>query len=244
MPEISNFRFQIPDSSPMPTFKRFEELPVWQEAIRPPEGCEDFIAAARDRLSWSKRDQLDRDSFSASDNIAEGFERGTTNELFAFLYVAPGCDGEVRWRRCFLKRRPMSGDLKSQISHLRSLAKPYSLQLRAWVDGLQKSNLASPRRVTLTTARAQAIGGSGDRRRARPPSGSFSPNISRPVIRRVRTRPGNLRSEIPASDSSSPAPPWTITNESLVSNIRWIIWSASGQTYLSRVPSDRRHPLP
>lgn len=30
----------------MPTYQRFEDLPVWQEAIRLAEGCEDFIAGA------------------------------------------------------------------------------------------------------------------------------------------------------------------------------------------------------
>ena len=80
----------------MPTYQRFEDLPVWQEAIRLAEGCEEFIEAAKDRLTWSKRDQLDRASLSVSNNIAEGFERGTTNELLAFLYIARGSAGEVR----------------------------------------------------------------------------------------------------------------------------------------------------
>lgn len=147
MLEISNFRFQIPDSSPMPTFKRFEELPVWQEAIQPPEGCEDFIAAARDRLSWSKRDQLDPDSFSASDNIAEGFERGTANELLAFLYIVRGSVGEVRSLLCFFAHRPVLSDLKSQIPHLKSLAESCSRQLRASADALQNSDIAGRRHL-------------------------------------------------------------------------------------------------
>ena len=31
-----------------------------------------------------------------ANNIAEGFERGTTNELLTFLYIARGSAGEVR----------------------------------------------------------------------------------------------------------------------------------------------------
>ncbi len=30
------------------TYERFEDLPVWQEAIRLAEGCEDFLIAAKD----------------------------------------------------------------------------------------------------------------------------------------------------------------------------------------------------
>jgi four helix bundle protein len=67
----------------MPTYQRSEDLPVWQEAIKLAEGCEDFIELAEKRITWSKRDQLDRASLSVSNNIAEGFERGITNELLA-----------------------------------------------------------------------------------------------------------------------------------------------------------------
>jgi four helix bundle protein len=70
------------------TYQRFEDLPVWNAAITLAEGCEDFILAAKDRITWSKRDQLDRASLSVSNNIAEGFERGTTKELLNFLCIA------------------------------------------------------------------------------------------------------------------------------------------------------------
>ena len=47
----------------------------------------------------------------------EGFERGTTNELLAFLYIARGSAGEVRSMLTLLSRRPwMAADVKSQIS--------------------------------------------------------------------------------------------------------------------------------
>ena len=78
------------------TYQRFKDVPVWQEAIRLAEECEDFLIAAKDIITYSKRDQLDRCSLSVSNNTAEGFERGTTNELLAFLYIARGSAGEVR----------------------------------------------------------------------------------------------------------------------------------------------------
>lgn len=137
----------------MPTYQRFEDLPVWQEAVRLAEGCEDFIEAAKERITWSKRDQLDRASLSVSNNIAEGFERGTTNELLAFLYIARGSAGEVRSMLCFFERRPALCDFRSQIgrlsahgfeTNLKSIAESCSRQLRAWADSISPSQL-SPR---------------------------------------------------------------------------------------------------
>lgn len=131
----------------MPTYQRFEDLPVWQEAIVLAERCEDFIETAKDRVTWSKRDQLDRASLSVSNNIAEGFERGTTNELLAFLYIARGSAGEVRSMLCFFERRPRLRDLKSEISKIKSIAESCSRQLRAWADSLQNSDIAGPRHL-------------------------------------------------------------------------------------------------
>lgn len=131
----------------MPTYQRFEDLPVWQEAIVLAERCEDFITAAKDRITWSKRDQLDRASLSVSNNIAEGFERGTTNELLAFLYIARGSAGEVRSMLCFFERRPALADFRSEISNLKSTAESCSRQLGAWASSLQNSDITGPRHL-------------------------------------------------------------------------------------------------
>lgn len=129
------------------TYQRFEDLPVWQDAIRLAEGCEDFLTAAKDRITWSKRDQLDRCSLSVSNNIAEGFERGTTNELLAFLYIARGSAGEARSMLCFFERRPALVDFKPQISNLKPLAESCSRQIRGWADSLQNSDIKGPRHL-------------------------------------------------------------------------------------------------
>lgn len=129
------------------TYQRFEDLPVWQDAIRLAERCEDFLIAAKDKITFSKRDQLDRCSLSVSNNIAEGFERGSTNELIAFLYIARGSAGEVRSMLCFFERRPALADFKSEISNLKSLAESCSRQIRAWADSLQNSGIKGPRHL-------------------------------------------------------------------------------------------------
>lgn len=129
------------------TCKRFEDLPLRRDAIRLAEGCEDFLIAAKEQITFSKRDQLDRCSLSVSNNIAEGFECGTTNELLAFLYIARGSAGEVRSMLCLFECRPALRDFKSQVSNLKSLAESCSRQLRAWADSLQNSEIAGPRHL-------------------------------------------------------------------------------------------------
>jgi four helix bundle protein len=133
------------------TYQRFEDLPVWKAAIALAEGCEDFILAAKDRITWSKRDQLDRASLSVSNNIAEGFERGTTNELLNFLYIARGSAGEVRSMLSYFERRPALKDFKSQISNLKSKAESCSRQIRAWAESLQNSPIKGQRHLNDAT---------------------------------------------------------------------------------------------
>lgn len=129
------------------TYERFEDLPVWQDAIRLAEQCEDFLIAAKDRITFSKRDQLDRCSLSVSNNIAEGFERGTKNELLAFLYIARGSAGEVRSMLCYFERRPALVDFRAEIAAMKPLAESCSRQLRGWADSLQNSEIEGPRHL-------------------------------------------------------------------------------------------------
>jgi four helix bundle protein len=133
------------------TYSRFEEVPVWQEAIRLAEDVYDMTESKAWAGSRSLRDQMERAALSVSNNIAEGFERGTTNELLAFLYIARGSAGEVRSMLCFLEHRQGLGNLKSQISDLKLLAESCSRQLRAWADHLQNSEIKGQRHLNDKT---------------------------------------------------------------------------------------------
>lgn len=77
-------------------YERFEDLPVWKAAV---ELARRAYVLTRNRFfsqPGDLRDQLRRAALSVSNNIAEGFERGSTAELLAFLYIARGSAGEVR----------------------------------------------------------------------------------------------------------------------------------------------------
>jgi four helix bundle protein len=135
----------------MPTYERFEDLPVWQAAASLYEKIDAFLGRSPPRLSHSFRDQLERAALSVSNNIAEGFERGTTSELLMFLYIARGSAGETRSMLRLLTRRPYLSDLASEISDLSSLAESCSRQLRAWAASLQNSEISGPRHLNDKT---------------------------------------------------------------------------------------------
>src|SRR5438105_6491524 len=134
------------------TYERFEDVPVWQKAAQLYEATEELLENRNFGGTRGFRDQLDRAALSVSNNIAEGFERGTTNELLAFIYIARGSAGEVRSMLCVKERRAKKAnwpaDLKSQISDLRSIAESCSRQLRGWADSLQNSEIKGQRHLT------------------------------------------------------------------------------------------------
>ena len=135
------------------TYDRFEQLPVWQAAIKLGQQVYALTKATPFRRQRSLRDQLERAAVSVSNNIAEGFERGTTQELLTFLYIARGSAGEVRSMLCLIEGIPefasaqlsRAADLKSEISNLKSQAEGISRQLRAWADSLQNSGIKGQR---------------------------------------------------------------------------------------------------
>lgn len=139
------------------TYQQFEDLPVWQKAAELYEATEQLLESRSSFASSGFRNQLDRAALSVSNNIAEGFERGTTNELLTFIYIARGSAGEVRSMLCMKERRAKQTnwptDLKSQVSNLKSIATSCSKQLRAWADHLQNSEIRGQRHLTESTRR-------------------------------------------------------------------------------------------
>ena len=135
-------------------YKRFEDLPVWKDAIE--LAVRVFALTARPNFKGygGLRDQIERAVVSISNNIAEGFERGTTPELLTFLYISRGSSGETRSLLCLIDRLPGFEDLRSEISDLRSKAESVSRQLRAWADSMQNSEIRGPRYLTNTGRRS------------------------------------------------------------------------------------------
>ncbi len=135
-------------------YKRFEELPVWKDSLELALATYALTAQSALRRQRNLRDQLERAALSISNNIAEGFERGTNQELLTFLYIARGSAGETRSMLCLMERLAALGELESGILNLKSSVESISRQLGAWIRSLRDSELKGQRYVTDKTRRA------------------------------------------------------------------------------------------
>lgn len=129
-------------------YVNFEDVPVWKDGI---ELTAKIFLITEDKVFRFKGDvanQWQRSALSIPNNVAEGFERGTTPELIMFLYYAKGSAGEVRSICHVLDRLPEFGHLKSQIADVKSLATSVARQLSAWAQSLQETDIKGPRYLT------------------------------------------------------------------------------------------------
>jgi four helix bundle protein len=135
-------------------YQRFEELPVWNDAI---DLAHRLISLTQSGVCHGIGDlktQLERASISISNNIAEGFERGTNDELISFLYYARGSSGEVRSMLRLLRMFLHQADLSQEIDDLIHRAENISKQLGGWIESLKNSGFKGTRSQNAQTRAA------------------------------------------------------------------------------------------
>ncbi len=128
-------------------YRRFEDLPVWRDSAELARSMYEFTSVDIFRRHPGLRDQLERAALSVSNNIAEGFERGTTNELLAFLYIARGSAGEIRSMMRVLQTWDVFSNCRSQISNFIVQCEKISKQLYGWIESLKNSEMPGQRRL-------------------------------------------------------------------------------------------------
>ena len=141
------------------TYDRFEDLPVWQLAADLAVNIFRWTSETWFRGKGDLANQLQRATLSISNNIAEGFERGTTNELLQFLYIARGSAGEVRSMLGVVERMLHPGqnetpvDWVLKIADFKSQCEQIARQIRAWANNLQNSNIQGQRHLNDNSRR-------------------------------------------------------------------------------------------
>jgi len=77
-------------------YKRFEELPCWNKARELCKAVFSCINQGEFRKDFSLRNQMWRAAGSTMDNIAEGFDDGSTREFIRFLGYSQRSCGEIQ----------------------------------------------------------------------------------------------------------------------------------------------------
>ena len=118
-------------------YKRFEELPCWQKARELCEAVFELITQGEFRNDFSFRNQMWKATGSTMDNIAEGFDDGSTREFIRFLGYSQRSTSEVQsqlYRALdskyinqgqFDKVYKLAGDTRKQIKGFRKYLRDY-----------------------------------------------------------------------------------------------------------------------
>ena len=141
----------------MAKYQKFEDLPVWQEAARLYNKVLDLLEEPAVPLTAGFRNQLDRAALSVSNNVAEGFERVTTNELNGFLAIARGSAGEVRSMMAVVKERPKLKPQVGRLQEIRALAESCARQLTAWTMSNDHSPVQGKRHLTAEVKQGREV---------------------------------------------------------------------------------------
>jgi four helix bundle protein len=75
---------------------RFEDLIVWQKSMSLAEEIYRVTKQGEFAKDWGLRDQVRRAAVSVPSNIAEGYERQTTQEYVRYITIAKSSVGELR----------------------------------------------------------------------------------------------------------------------------------------------------
>lgn len=131
----------------MSSYKSFEDLPVWQQATDLAAEIFELTARPAFKFRGDLVNQIRRASLSISNNIAEGFERGSTSDLINFLYIARGSCGETR---SMLRFAPKLGGMQEEEASISSVAEhcaDVSRQLYGWIESLKNSSIKGQRHL-------------------------------------------------------------------------------------------------
>ena len=109
--EPKNHRTREPQKGKRMTYK---DLKVWQKAMDLVDAVYDLADVFPRSELYALSDQIRRAVVSIPSNIAEGYKRGTDNELMHFLTIANGSCAEVETQIYIAARRKMVSEEAAQ----------------------------------------------------------------------------------------------------------------------------------
>ena len=119
-------------------YKKFEELPCWNKARELCQKIFMLINQREFRKDYSFKDQIWRSAGSVMDNIAEGFDDGSSKEFIRFLGYSQRSSSEVQSQLCraldckyitktqFDKGYKLASECRKQIKGFRKYLRSYN----------------------------------------------------------------------------------------------------------------------
>lgn len=117
----------------MPTYQKFEELPVWQSSAEIYDRLDDVIDRAPPRVRAAFRAKLEQAALTLSSNVAEAFMRPGKQAL-PFLDAAHVAAAEVQSLASIAARQPYLKDMRGELDEVRKLAESCSRQIWGWAE--------------------------------------------------------------------------------------------------------------
>jgi four helix bundle protein len=123
----------------MATYNSFEDLPVWRSAKELAVLVYKITSQGKISRDYGLKDQVQRAAISVSSNIAEGFERGSKQELIQFLYIARGSCGELRSQ--FFIAKEIGYLNNKEFENLYEATKKVSKQINGFIEYLKTARI-------------------------------------------------------------------------------------------------------
>ena len=132
----------------MASYKRFEDTPAWRLSQDYAYAIFEITREECFRYRGDLVNQLRRAALSISNNIAEGFARGTTKDFLNFLYISRGSCAETRSMLHFALKFPEMTGCRDRLMALLADGDKLGAQLWGWIDSLQNSDIEGLRAYT------------------------------------------------------------------------------------------------
>ena len=132
----------------MSSYRRFEDTPAWRLSQDYAYAVFEVTREECFKFRGDLVNQLRRAALSVSNNIAEGFARGTTRDFINFLYIARGSCAETRSMLHFALKFPEMATCRARLETLLKDGDRLGAQLWGWIDALQNSEIDGMRGLT------------------------------------------------------------------------------------------------
>ena len=124
---------------------KIEDIVVWQLAIELTNTIYTITNNNVFNKDFALRDQIRKSAISIPSNIAEGFERNSTNQFLYFLVIAKGSAGELRTQLLIAKNQNYIS--QSEFEKINKDALEVSKKLGAFITYLKEFKLKQSQNI-------------------------------------------------------------------------------------------------